>query len=84
MEQYWARHKGKVRWGVRTPIEETGRTYVSESGIFFVWADKVEVQGGCLLFWGSDGQLNGAIAPGLWHAVYQASKDDTPEALETK
>ena len=84
MQQYWAKHKGKHRWGIITPIEGTDSTYSTERGTLFVWADKVEVQGGCLLFWGVDDELNGAIAPGLWHAVYQAAQDDTPTALETK
>ena len=84
MHQYWAKHKGKMRWGVRTPLPNADNAYISESGDIYVWADKVEVQDGSLLFWGQDGDLNGAIAPGQWHAVYKAELDDTPQAMETK
>ncbi len=83
MHQYWAKHKGRKRWGVRTPFPKAD-AYVSESGDIYVWADKVEVQNGCLLFWGHEEELNGAFAAGQWCAVYHAALDDTPEAMETK
>ena len=84
MHQYWAKHKGKKRWGVRTPFPKASDAYVSDSGDIYVWADKLEIKDGSLLFWGEGEELNGAIGSGHWHAVYQAATDDSPEAIETK
>ena len=81
MEQHWASHKGKRRWGVRavSSLDPTG----GGSKTLFVWADRVAVQDGCLLFFGEADALNGALAAGQWQAVFLAAMDDTPEAVET-
>ena len=84
MEQHWASHKGKRRWGVRTAAAELDpSTYLSKGGDLFVWAVRVDVQDGCLLFFGEGDALNGAFAAGRWQAVYLAAMDDSPEAVET-
>jgi hypothetical protein len=48
-----------------------------------VWADRIAVQDGCLLFFGEADALNGAFAAGQWQAVYRAALNDSPEAVET-
>jgi hypothetical protein len=84
MKQYWARHQGKSRWGVRTPLETSDALYKS-AGMFFVWADKVELQEGNLVFLTEQGEIRGAIAAGRWDAVFEAgADDDAPQAVETK
>jgi hypothetical protein len=83
MERHWASHKGKRRWGVRTRLTPDPDAYTSKGGDLFVWADRVEVRDGCLLFFGEDDTLNGAFAAGEWLAVFQAALSDSPEALET-
>jgi hypothetical protein len=84
MKQYWARHEGKSRWGVRTGLETGDALYKSESGLFFVWADRVELRDGNLVFVNDDGEVRGAIAAGRWDAVFEAGPDDAPQAVETK
>lgn len=84
MQQHWASHKGTRRWGVRTTLPVDPAEYVSKGGELFVWADRVEVRDGCLLFFGEGDQLNGALAAGQWQAVYVAALDGSPEAVETR
>lgn len=85
MKQYWARHQGRNRWGVRTPLETGDRVYKSDAGVFFVWADQVEIDGGNLVFRNDQGEVQGAIAAGRWDAVFEAGPDDdVPQAIETK
>jgi hypothetical protein len=84
MKQYWARHQGKSRWGVRTPLEPSDEVYKTEAGVFFVWADKVELREGALLFLTEEGQIRGAIGPGRWDAVFEAGADDVAQAVETR
>lgn len=84
MEQHWASHKGKRRWGVRMASPPGPSAYVSKGGDLFVWADRVEVRDGSLLFFGERDTLNGALAAGQWLAVFLAAMDDSPEAVETR
>jgi hypothetical protein len=84
MKQYWARHRGKSRWGVRTTLETSDALYKSESGMFFVWADRVELREGTLVFVNDAGEIQGAIADGSWDAVFEAGPDDAPQGVETK
>ena len=84
MKQYWARHQGKSRWGVRTPLETSDTLYKTEGGMFFVWADRVELREGSLVFLSEQGELRGAIAAGRWDAVFEAGSDDEPQAVETR
>jgi hypothetical protein len=85
MKQYWARHRGKSRWGVRTPLDTTDAVYKTEAGMFFVWADKVELREGNLLFLTDHGEIRGAIAAGRWDAVFEAgADDDVGQAVETR
>jgi hypothetical protein len=85
MKQYWARHQGKSRWGVRTPLETSDALYKTEAGMFFVWADRVELREGSLVFVNDKGDIQGAIAAGRWDAVFEAGvDDDAPQAVETK
>jgi hypothetical protein len=84
MKQYWAKHEGKVRWGVRTQLETGDDVYKSESGIFFVWSDKVELRDGNLLFVTESGTIRAALAAGRWDAVFEAGSDDEPKTVETK
>jgi hypothetical protein len=84
MKQYWARHQGLTRWGVRTPLE-TSDASANEpaAALIFVWADKLVLDAGSLVFMRDDGTIQGAIAPGRWDAVFEAGPDDTPESVET-
>lgn len=85
MKQYWARHQGRSRWGVRTPLETPDSLYKTEGGMFFVWADRVEVRDGTLLFLNDAGEIQGALGAGRWDAVFEAgADDDAPAAVETK
>ncbi len=84
MEQHWASHKGKRRWGVRTTASVDPTLYVSKGGELFVWADRVDLRDGCLLFFGEGDALNGAFAAGQWQAVYLAALNDSPEAVERR
>lgn len=85
MKSYWARHQGKNRWGVRTPLEPSGDVYTTEAGVFFVWADRVEIQNGSLVFLDDAGAIQGALAPGRWDAVFEAGPEsDSPQAVETR
>jgi len=85
MKQYWARHQGKLRWGVRTPLDTSDAGYKTEAGMFFVWADKIELREGNLLFLTEQGEIRGAIAGGRWDAVFEAgADDDAPHAVETR
>jgi len=84
MKQYWARHQGKTRWGVRTRLETADEVYKSSSGLFFVWADRVELREGSLVFLQDSGAIQGAIAPGAWDAVFEAGQDDAPQSIETR
>lgn len=85
MKQYWARHRGRNRWGVRTPLDTSEAVYKTEGGVFFVWADKVEVAAGNLVFLDDAGVVQGAIAAGRWDAVFEAGPDDdVPQAIETR
>ncbi|MCX5739961.1 MAG: hypothetical protein NTZ61_15975, partial [Proteobacteria bacterium] len=72
MKQYWARHQGKSRWGVRTPLETSDDLYKTASGLVFIWADRVELRDGSLVFLNDEAVLQGAIAPGRWDAVFEA------------
>ena len=60
---YWAHHEGEFFWGVRAPLAP---------GDIFLWADRVEVRDGCLLFFGPDSMLNASFAPGQWSVVFHA------------
>jgi hypothetical protein len=80
VKQYWARHQGLNRWGVRTPLE-SGNEH--GAGLIFVWADKLVLDAGSLVFMRDDGAIQGAIAPGHWDAVFEAGPDDSPESVET-
>ena len=85
MKQYWARHQGRSRWGVRTPLETADNLYKSEGGVFFVWSDRVELRDGNLVFVNESGTVQGAIAAGRWDAVFEAGpEDDAPQAIETR
>jgi hypothetical protein len=85
MKQYWARHQGRSRWGVRTPLETSTDLYKSPGGLFFVWADRVELRDGNLVFLKDDGVIQGAIAAGRWDAFFEAGPDDdVPQAVETR
>jgi len=84
MKQYWAKHQGRTRWGVRTPLEKGEQLYTSDEGNLFVWSDVVEVREGCLVFRSEAGAIQGAFAPGRWDAVFEAAPDDTPQSVETR
>lgn len=86
MKKYWARHQGKSRWGVRTTLETSDDVYKTDGGVFFVWADRVELQqGGNLVFLNDAGEIQGAVAAGRWDAVFEAGpEDDSPQAVETR
>lgn len=84
MKQYWAKHQGRTRWGVRTGLETGESLYKSEGGLFFVWSDRVELRDGNLVFVTDAGEIQGALAAGSWHAVFEAGPDDSPQAVETK
>jgi len=84
VKQYWARHEGKLRWGVRTSLETADEVYKTETGIFFVWADKVELREGSLVFLTDSGTIQAALAAGRWDAVFEAGVDDDPRTVETK
>ena len=85
MKQYWARHQGLNRWGVRTPLEPSDEaTSGAPSGLIFVWADQVKLDDGNLVFMRDDGTIQGAIAAGRWEAVFEAGPDDSPQLVETR
>jgi hypothetical protein len=85
MKQYWARHQGRSRWGVRTPLETADNLYKSEGGLFFVWADRVELREGSLVFLNEKGTIQGALAAGRWDAFFEAGpEDDGLQNVETK
>jgi len=85
VNRYWARHQGKTRWGVRTPLETSDTVYKSETGMFFVWSDRVELRDGSLVFVSDAGEIRGALAPGRWDAFFEAGPDDDqPAAVETR
>jgi hypothetical protein len=84
MKQYWAKQQGKTRWGVRTPLESGDDLYKTETGIFFVWADQVELRDGNLVFSDDSGRVQAALAAGRWDAVFEAGLDDEPTAVETR
>jgi hypothetical protein len=83
MKQYWARHEGRNRWGVRTPLETNDGDETHGAGLLFVWADKLVLDEGSLVFKRDDGTIQGAIAPGRWDAVFEAGPDDSPHVVET-
>ncbi|HEY8154996.1 MAG TPA: hypothetical protein VII72_12795 [Myxococcota bacterium] len=83
MKQYWARHEGRNRWGVRTSLETSESTHPQSGSVLFVWADKVVLDDGSLVFLRDDGTIQGAIAPGQWDAVFEAGPDDSPQRVET-
>ena len=85
MRQYFAKHQGSKRWGIRTPLEpaEESDVYTSTGGHLFIWSDAVELRDGALVFRTEEGVLKAAIAPGGWDAVYEAFEDDTPTAVES-
>jgi hypothetical protein len=84
MKQYWARHEGKIRWGVRTQLETSEDVYTAGGSVFFVWADRVELREGSLVFLSEGGQLQAALAPGRWDAVFEATTEDVPRTVETR
>lgn len=90
MRKYWAKHRGAKRWGVwitggSNLTGENEDLYLSESGHLFVWADRLDIRNGDLLFTNDDGAIQGAIARGKWGAVYEALGDaDVPQAVETR
>lgn len=85
MKQYWARHQGLRRWGVRTPVETAEDVHKTEMGVLFVWADVVELVGGALVFRSQSGELQGGFAPESWQAFFEAAVDaDTAQAIETE
>jgi hypothetical protein len=84
MKQYWARHEGRVRWGVRTPLDTSDEIEHTPAGVFFVWADRVELREGSLVFLDDAGTIQAALAPGRWDAVFQATEENTPRNVETK
>lgn len=84
MKQYWARHQGLNRWGVRTPLESSSdAAHERGVGLIFVWADKLVLDAGSLVFMRDDGTIQGAIAPGRWDAVFEAGPDDLPQLIGT-
>ena len=84
MKQYWARHQGLNRWGVRTPLETSNASaHEHGAGLIFVWADKLVLAEGSLVFMRDDGTVQGAIAPGRWDAVFEAGPDDSLQPVET-
>jgi len=88
MQQYWAKHHGRTRWGVKlAPVAEgavVDATYQSEAGPLFIWADEARLADGAVEFRSDDGKLKAALAPGVWHAVYEATQDDSPASVETR
>lgn len=85
MKQYWARHQGLNRWGVRTPlVSPDDGARESGGGLLFVWADKLTLEAGSLVFTRDDGTIQGAIAAGRWDAVFEAGPDDSPQRVETQ
>jgi hypothetical protein len=84
MKQYWARHEGRNRWGVRTPLEIGDEFYKTDAGIVFVWSDKVVLDRDTLVFVNDDGEIRGALAAGRWDAVFEANPDDSPQTVETR
>jgi hypothetical protein len=84
MKQYWARHQGMNRWGVLTPLEPANPgAHEPGAGLIFVWADKLVLDEGSLVFMRGDGSIQGAIARGRWDAVFEAGPDDSPQSVET-
>jgi hypothetical protein len=83
MKQYWARHQGRNRWGVRTTLEASEGGHPQGGSLLFVWADEVVLEGGSLVFKRDDGTIQGALAPGRWDAVFEAGPDDSPQLVET-
>jgi hypothetical protein len=81
MKQYWARHEGRTRWGVRTPLTTSDGALGSD--LIFVWADEAILDQGNLVFKRDDGSIQGAIAKGHWDAVFEAGLDDLPQPVET-
>ena len=70
---------------MRTPLETADNLYKSEGGLFFVWADRVELRDGSLVFLNEKGVIQGAISAGRWDAVFEAGpEDDAPQNIETK
>ena len=65
------------------PLETSDGDPKHAVGLLFVWADKLVLDGGSLVFMRDDGNLQGAIAPGRWEAVFEAGPDDSPQQVET-
>ena len=88
MQQYWAKHQGRTRWGVKVSAEAEASvadaTYRSQAGHLFIWADELKVDDGALEFRNDEGRLQAAVAPGAWIAVFEAAPDDTPASVETE
>jgi hypothetical protein len=84
MKQYWARHEGRIRWGVRTPLVTSDDAAAQGGGLLFVWADRLVIEQGGIVFERDDGTIQGAIAPGQWEAVFEAAPDDSPQPVETQ
>jgi hypothetical protein len=84
MKQYWARHEGRNRWGVRTSLVTFDEAGGNDAGLLFVWADRLVLDAGSLVFKRDDGTVQGAIAPGHWDAVFEAGPDDSPQVVETR
>ena len=85
MRQYWAKHEGKRRWGVRVTVETDPEIHRSEGGAIFIWADHADIDDGTLTFRDEEGGLKAALAPGAWLAVFEAKTDDDhAPGLETR
>jgi hypothetical protein len=92
LQKYWAKHRGATRWGVWitggskiTGESKNEDLYLSDAGHLFVWADRIDIRDGDLVFANEEGVIQGVIARGEWGAVYEASDDaDVPQAVETR
>ena len=85
MQQYWAKHEGKRRWGIRVALDAAEELYRSDAGAIFIWADRAEIEQGCLVFRSDEGELQAALAPGQWLVVFEAKADiDEAPGVETR
>ena len=73
-----------MRWGVRTQLATSDAFEKTELGVFFLWADRIELRDGSLVFLSDAGVIQGVIAPSHWEAVFEAGPDDAPRGVETR